>query len=697
MKAFSTLVALVVLSNISSAEAKILLKAGTIDSRSQFTAFSEGPAQETGLYLIECKQAIHESDKAAVRGLGLTVLDYIPDNTLLVKGNAATASKALQLSFVIGILPFQPGYKMEPTLGWQAVFAFATPVDISVTLAPSVDLDAIRAQIGSGLLSISKTRAEARMNLGDAWKLAERSDVLWIEKRLPIKNFDFIEPASSSENTVDEPPPAYTGFESGTKILNVDAAYAAGIHGEGMLTGFADTGLDKGDQATLVADFQGQVASASNIALYGTTWNDPNGHGTHVAGSIAGNGASSQGKIRGGAYKAKLVVEGMWSDMVDNIFPPEMPKIFGPAYDAGARIHSNSWGASASGRYDSNAAAVDQFMFQHQDFLILFAAGNDGQDGDQNGVVDEGSLASPGSAKNALTIGASKNYVLEGGIQKTMKDLRDGAKKWGVEPLASSKLSDDPQGMAGFSSRGPAADGRIKPDVVAPGTNIVSVRSTDPKASASNGAWGPDYVFLSGTSMATPLSNGALTLVRQYLVSQLGAAPSAALLKATVANTAKDLFPGQFGTRAQGQEQPSRRPNNHEGWGRIDLEQIIGQKSLRFFDERAGLSTGQEKTFDVKVSDTNKGLHITMAYTDAPGAASAAKALVNDLDLVVVDPVGNRLYPNRLAAKDNTNNMEQVDVDTPKSGVYHVSVQGANVPSGINGAQPYALVVSGGI
>lgn len=385
--------------------------------------------------------------------------------------------------------------------------------------------------------------------------------------------------------------------------------------------------------------------------------------------------------------------------MFDNIFPPEMPKIFGPAMADGARIHSNSWGAAAQGRYDNFASTADKFMFENQDFLAVFAAGNEGADLDKDGVVDEGSLASPGSAKNVLTVGASKNLITEGGIQKTMKELREGDKKWGVEPLADSKISEDPQGMAAFSSRGPAADGRIKPDIVAPGTNVVSAKSSHPKANATNGAWGPNYVFLSGTSMATPVTSGAATLVRQYLVANAKTeSVSAALVKATLINTAEDLFPGQFGVRAKGQEQPTRRPNNHEGFGRVDLAKIFGDDlELQFFDERKGLATGGSKDFAVTVKNASKPLKLTLVYTDAPGAAAAAKTLVNDLDLVVVDPSGKRLFPNRLTDKDAVNNVENVDVNSPVAGIYKVSVKAANVPQGLSGAQPYALVVTGGI
>jgi serine protease AprX len=85
-----------------------------------------------------------------------------------------------------------------------------------------------------------------------------------------------------------------------------------------------------------------------------------------------------------------------------------------------------------------------------------------------------------------------------------------------------------------------------------------------------------------------------------------------------------------------------------------------------------------------------------MAYTDAPGAASAEKTLVNDLDLTVVDASGHTYYPNNGSGKDSTNNMEQVDLNAAAAGTYTITVSGASVPQGKNGAQPYALVISSG-
>lgn len=644
---------------------------------------------EGTLFVVQWNGAVSEAEKAELSRQGLTILNYIPDDAFLVSGPAAAAERAQSLDFVRIVMPYTAELKMEPELNQTGIFGFNDSVYVSVQTLPGADL---RAQFRS-LKSAGEGLVVGETSRGQLWDLAQRDDVLWIERFLPVSTMELS--ASDLGTTAAAPMASTTGFESGTKIIKVEAAYAAGITGAGQLASFADTGLDSGNIGSLIPDFQGQVKAGYAMGLGGTSWGDPMSHGTHVAGSIAGNGKSSNGLIRGAAYEAKLVAEGLFSDILNNIAIPGIPKLFDKANADGARIHSNSWGApNSNGRYDNFCVQADTWLFANPDFLAVFAAGNDGADMNKDGVIDEGSVSSPGSSKNVLTVGASKNYLMEGGIQKKLIELSIGKQKWSAEPLASSMLSEDAKGMAAFSSRGPAADGRIKPEIVAPGTNIVSARSRHPKAKPED-SWGlydDNYLFMGGTSMATPITSGAMTLIRQHLLKAMNVSTvSSALLKATVANTAEDLFPGQFGERARGQEQPSRRPNNHEGWGRVDMESLVKNTAISFHDERTGLATGQEKTFNVTAE--GRPLKITLAYTDAPAAAAAAKTLVNDLDLTVTDASGKVFYPNGKSSKDNVNNMEQIDILAPQ-GEYKVTVKGANVPQGKNGAQPFALVIS---
>lgn len=653
--------------------------------------------QGNGLFLVQWKNSPSEAEKAQVTALGLNLLSYFPDDAFIAQGNGDAASAARNLSFLNNLVAYAPAMRVEPELTQHGVLSFNEVVNVSVKLAPGADTAAVIRAL-SNATSVGSDLVVGNAAVATLWQLANRSDVLWIERYLPMKTFDLkASDLGASAQAISNP--TTTGYESGVKVLNVDSFYAKGMMGQGQVVAVADTGLDTGDVNTMSADFQGQLKIGLAVGLGGHSWGDPEMHGTHVSGSILGNGHNSNNLIRGGAYEAQLVMMGMWSDIMNNIVPPTLDKLYQTAFDNGARIQSNSWGAPNSlGRYDNWAALTDQFMFDHPDFLAMFAAGNDGVDANRDGVIDEGSVGSPGTAKNVLTVGASKNLLLEGGIQRVMKDLRNGTTNWGVEPIASSKLSDDMNGLAAFSSRGPTADGRLKPEIVAPGTNIVSVRDKHPKADPSTMSWGiydDNYVYMGGTSMATPVAAGGAALVRQFLLQQLGTSSvSSALLKATMANSADDLFPGQFGNRASGQEEPTVRPNNHEGWGRLNLANLVGSRKYFFSDQDKGLATGQSftRTFQHDAGP----IRATMAYTDAPGTVAAQKTLVNDLDLSVTDASGHVYYPNNGSAKDSTNNMEQIDLSNAPAGSYTVTVNAASVPQGKNGAQPFALVVSEG-
>jgi hypothetical protein len=258
-----------------------------------------------------------------------------------------------------------------------------------------------------------------------------------------------------------------------------------------------------------------------------------------------------------------------------------------------------------------------------------------------------------------------------------------------VAPVNDDKLSDNINGIACFSSRGPTADGRTKPDIVAPGTNILSVRDQQPGASELWGAYNKDYTFSGGTSMATPLTAGAAVITRQFLIEKKGiATPTAALVKAYMLHTAAEMYPGQFGEvgKEHGQEILTLRPNNDEGYGRVDLQSAVSTPNFLFLDQAAGVATSESKEYSLDVPAGK--LMANIVWTDAPGSTNASKALVNDLDLEVVLPDGKVL-----AANDQINNNSFVQSAT-SAGSVKVRVKGVNVPMGKNGKQPFAVVVS---
>lgn len=327
----------------------------------------------------------------------------------------------------------------------------------------------------------------------------------------------------------------------------------------------------------------------------------------------------------------------------------------------------------------------------------MIAAGNEGtgippRKADP-GYVDWLSIGSPASCKNALTVGASRSDRTTGPLAaRTWSSLWPG--KFPLPPIANETVSGDPESLAAFSSRGPCDDHRIKPDLVAPGTEILSTRSrlapptTYP---ASN-----SYTFDSGTSMAAPLVSGCAALVRQYYVqSRAHANPSAALLKATLVNSTRWLNGNDANANIPG------KPNYHQGHGRVCMALAIPNPSqpglaLQFVDDWQTFQftrTGQRKRYQFVLPADAPELRFCMAYTDRP-----ARGLQNNLNLIVEHAetrkkyIGNESLPVALTVLDADNNMESIRIAGAKAGTYNISVIVANL---LQPKQDFALVVTG--
>ena len=458
-----------------------------------------------------------------------------------------------------------------------------------------------------------------------------------------------------------------------------------GKEGSGEVVAVADTGFDKGLKADVHPAFKGRVKKLYALGRPGRK-DDPDGHGTHVAGSVLGDGQSaSEGAVRGTAPKAKLVLQSVL-DSGGGLggLPDDLGDLFKTPYTTDkARIHTNSWGSTGNfGVYDRQAFELDQFVDEHRDMLICFAAGNEGVDGNANGQIDPASITPPGTAKNCLTVGACENNR----PNLRMTYGQGWPSNFPADPIKSDKVADNPDGMVAFSSRGPTHDGRIKPDVVAPGTYILSTRS---RVTTSKG-WGlssdPLYMFDGGTSMATPLVAGCIANVRAFLRLEHGIAkPSAALLKALIINGARDIA-GQYVPTEAGPI-----PNNNEGFGRVDLQAVVGpygaRESVTFFDEAKKLDTGNRSEQTITVPAGATLLKATLVWTDPPG-----EGLQSDLDLIVT--AGARVWHGNMPAGSNSfdriNNVEQVTWVNVPAGPVTVAVAAHRVTLG---PQNFALVI----
>ena len=493
------------------------------------------------------------------------------------------------------------------------------------------------------------------------------------------------------------PPKLFNDVARGLLGVTSDTAgRSLPLTGAGQVVAVADTGLQEDHP-----DFAGRVIEVVALGRPNDA-SDPHGHGTHVAGSVLADGSASDGTYAGVAPAATLYFQSLLDPRGGlGGLPVSLEDLFEPAYQAGARVHNNSWGAATASAYTVDSNDVDAYAAKRRDMLIVIAAGNEGTAADpfnsEPGFVDWLSIGSPASCKNALTVGAARNRRTTGGLSgRTYGDT--WRQDFPKPPIADQRVSGDPECMAAFSSRGPCDDRRIKPDIVAPGTDIVSTRSD---IAPDDHFWGlvddnPAYAYMGGTSMACPLVAGCAALVRQYFVDERVTSPSAALLKATLVNGARWLSgPDSVADR-------EARPNFHQGFGAVNLTTTVPNPAepdlrLEFVDcwETPNLQlgeTGERRKFQVDV-EAGMPLRLCMAYTDLPG-----RSLQNDLSVMVQDPTGAKIAGNtglpEITRSDVDNNVEVIRVDNPTPGRWLIQVFARNL---LRPPQDYALVVTGSL
>ncbi len=626
------------------------------------------------------------------------IYTYLPHDTFLVKMGGEKqdliGDDGLGVSWT-GV--YHPAYKLAPAVMAidtdAPVKAAESPQIVMVHVFPDADLAAVRNEIerlapgkavGSG-----EGRRFSRIRL-----LLDRREIAAVREPLArMKDVFFIDIERRRVLLNDT---TVWVAQSGTSGGQATPIYDQGIFGEGQIVGVLDTGIDPDmcyfrdparglppinacNGGTVVDNNQRKViavdflwSSECSGGISSNEW-DTQDHGTHVAGTVAADDFANpliHDPGDGVAPGAKLVIQdcgfqtnncadcpGIGCPVVD------LNPIFQQTYDQGVRIHTNSWGDDENnpngGQYSTGSEDADEFMWNHKDFLLLFAAGNSGP--------GTNTVLSPATGKNVVAVGAT---------------------------LRGSSA----ESMASFSSCGPTDDGRVKPDITMPGSSIISANSDN-----NTGTNNCNTKSSSGTSMASPGAAGAAALVRQYFVDGWypsgsenpsdGFTPSAALLKATLINSGHDMT----GVAAI--------PSNCQGWGRIKLDDTLsfgGQSpALAVEDDTVGFaqgSSGEDRTFQYTVA-SGTPLKVTLTWTDFPSTPAASTNIVNDLDLIVSGPGGNFLgnvfsggQSTTGGSADRLDTVEQVLLSNPPAGVYTVTVRSFTVPTG---PQPFAVVVTG--
>ena len=420
---------------------------------------------------------------------------------------------------------------------------------------------------------------------------------------------------------------------------------------------------------------------------------------------------------------------------------PDFNNMLAAGYNNGARITSNSWGASTAGGYNMNSQTYDARTRDadtvtpgNQQLLMVFAAGNSGPGAQTVGA--------PGTAKNVITVGAAENVhshsIANGGNHPAGND------GCGIPDTGADSAND----MIGFSSRGPCRDGRRKPDIVAPGTHVTGMTyvavgsgslppalffgAADPGFRAdgvcalpgSGTAGSPNnffpfspaqrwYTTSSGTSHSCPAVAGGAALVYQQFINNPpyiaahrtppgSAPPSPAMVKAYLMNSARYMT----GVGAN-----DTLWSNSQGMGMMNLGTAFNGVQRIIRDQVPAdrfTATGQERFLTGTVVDGTAPFRVTLAWTDAPGPTTG-NAYLNDLDLEVT--IGGNTYRGNVFSGANSvtggtadfrNNVESVFLPPFPAGTpFLVRVRAANIiaqadPTVAGFNQDYALVVHNG-
>ncbi len=473
------------------------------------------------------------------------------------------------------------------------------------------------------------------------------------------------------------------------------SVHERGVRGEGQLVAVLDTGLDvdmcffadpayglpavNDDSSVSVSPGHRKVHAVD--FLWSADWPDPGprdwdsqGHGTHVAGSVAGDDGADglhQGSD-GMAPAARLIIQdgGFRTDNCGDLPGLGCPvRPLGPvlqqAWDQGARVHSNSWGEAEEAvfedrnEYSERTADIDRFVWEHPEMVVVAAAGNDGR---------RDAVLSPSVGKNVLAVGAARHGDAEPGC------------------------------VVSWSSRGWTDDGRIKPDVVAPGSQVLSA-ANDGTIATANCQVAPS----SGTSMACPAVAGLAALVRQYFVDgywpsgrarpEDGFEPTSALVRAVLIASAQDLA----GPGCAIEPIPSR----DQGWGMVQLDtalQLTGDRErLLVVDGDRDFASTQDDPYVLELDRAAGALKVVLVWTDPPSSSLADQHLINDLDLTVTGPsgtwLGNQLAGGRSVTGGEPDRVNPVEVVwLPEAPAGRWTIQAA--PHLLRqGAQGFALVV----
>lgn len=666
-------------------------------------------AEGLATLIVQAEGPITDAWRAQLEATGARVLNYVPDHAYLVTIPAKGIGRLARLEGVEWVGNWPERFKLAPPVQVRRAARPKAPVEVTVLATDKEALGRLR-RMGAGVQRVQQSRlgwhdVRATLPAEELDRLTALPGVFHIEPQPVYERHGERGAQSAAGNYLDGASaptgPGYTAWLA-----------AQGLTGApGMVAQVMDDGLDQGDASNLPGtahpDILGRIAGIFN-ATSDPLGDGVAGHGQINAGIIMGNAAvgttDGEGYLLGqgvaplaSVYATKIFRNSGSFDIGANSFTD----LARDAQDNGALFSSNSWGAAVGGAYTADAAEFDALVRDAdpgeagaQAMTFFFSAGNSGP--------SAGTVGSPGTSKNVLTIGAGENSD------------QDGTDGCGVPPSGADSLRD----LIDFSSRGPNQDGRIGVTLVSVGTHVQGPASTSPSYDGTGVCdqyWPSgqtDYSRSSGTSHSCPTACGAGLIVREFfqvILAALGhtSDPSPAMIKASMIVSAEDMAGGNDGNGGT----LEHVPNPKQGWGYVNLNNLFANpEGLVTVDQSELLSApNDEYTVRVLAANAAEPLKIALVWTDPAALPSANPTLVNDLDLEV--SIGATTYLGNVfsngfsvsgGTRDALENVECVFIENPGTAPVEIRVLARNLPGdGVPGNgdttdQDFALVVLNG-
>ena len=601
-----------------------------------------------GYYLIQLGGFATDEWLDSIRDAGVEILQYAPHNAFFVYADGGAIAKVAGHSRVRWVGEHRPEYKLSGHVKDVASNAKSGTTQFEIAVFKRASLDEVVSRVGGRLISKDKLPN----NFFNVLVVEVASSQLDEIAKIPdvVRIDPYVRPTPEDERSSQ----IIAGNYSNPTTLaapGYNPLAQFGADGTGVTVMMSDDGVSIPGNGGLYITSANTVDGPLRGAAPGAT----GGHGHINASIIAGNTPFGVLDDLGYNYglgvapKANIInipfLVGT-NTTTDAEAVDDALNTLGPNGVRGT-ISNNSWGAGTNlNAYGTREALYDglvrdgSFAPTIDPFNIIFSAGNSGPGG--------GTLTRPKVSKNTIAVANSEN-------------VRPGVLPFPVPSPAPAPIgtaADNMEDLRTSSSRGPAADGRIKPDITAPGTVITGSRAGS--CSSVSGCFDSVHAYSTGTSHAAPQVAGAAALFTNYWRnSHAGAYPNPSLIKAAIINSGREMNGLTTNT--------ATIPNGMEGWGRINMKLMMntGVPTLYNNEETVLSNTGTAVGFIGRVADSTKPVRITLVWTDPPGVSDPA--LVNNLDLQV--NVNGNLYRGNVfsggvsipgGSADTVNNVENI-------------------------------------